>query len=236
MQAIYFEPGEFELLSHDSIDAISSLPIEFRLQIYIDNNSIELDVTLSDTIEMIIKRNTWLDVSTLNRIQEQLNEFELMDAIEFVKDQCQEYLLKPEIVNEIEETIALKRIWFYLVSLSTKSKREDLVQWAPDYQLTGFVIAGKPGILCLEGSIDNIDSYISDIKSRSWADVPSHQKKISIVLEEEIDHRLFLDMQEITNGFEMGGVLGNRPNMTQVKKWFQDHGIGHAFNTVIQLK
>jgi hypothetical protein len=37
----------------------------------------------------------------------------------------------------------LERVWFWFPSLSTRSKRKDLVDYAPRYGLTGFVLAGK---------------------------------------------------------------------------------------------
>jgi hypothetical protein len=86
---------------------------------------------------------------------------------------------------EVEDEV---RVWFWLQSLSTKSKRDDIVNWAPEYHLTGFVLAGeylvsltssflltftpitgKPGILCLEGKSSSINNYMSEIKSVSWS-------------------------------------------------------------------
>ncbi len=37
----------------------------------------------------------------------------------------------------------LERVWFWFPSLSTRSKRKDLVDYAPRYELTGFVLAGS---------------------------------------------------------------------------------------------
>jgi hypothetical protein len=238
IEAIFCEPGEFQLLSHSSVDGIQSIPIEFRLCLQLMNaKTIEMDIELGEMVTITIKRNHWLSRDRLEAIQNHIATFEILDAVEYVKEQCQEYLLSQQEKQEIIpfQTVALKRVWFYLVSLSTKSKRDDLVDWAPDYNLTGFVMAGKPGILCLEGPVTNIDSFISAIKSRSWADIPSNQKKISVVLEESITNRNFRDMKEITHEFEMGGFLNNRPNMSQVKEWFENHGVGYAFTTVVQL-
>jgi hypothetical protein len=35
---------------------------------------------------------------------------------------------------------------------------KNMVNLAPGYALTGFVLAGKPGVLCLEGASPDIDS------------------------------------------------------------------------------
>lgn len=37
------------------------------------------------------------------------------------------------------------RVWLWFPSLSTREKRDDIVNWAGDYSLTGFVLAGASG-------------------------------------------------------------------------------------------
>jgi hypothetical protein len=73
----------------------------------------------------------------------------------------------------------LERAYLWFPSLSTPSKRRDLVTYASRYHLTGFVLAGKPGLLCLEGRGRAFERYMSDIKNESWGDIPSYQKKVS---------------------------------------------------------
>jgi hypothetical protein len=73
----------------------------------------------------------------------------------------------------------LERAYLWFPSLSTPAKRRDLVTYASRYDLTGFVLAGKPGLLCLEGRGRAFERYMSDIKNESWGDIPSYQKKVS---------------------------------------------------------
>lgn len=73
----------------------------------------------------------------------------------------------------------LERVYFWFPSLSTPAKRKDLVNYASRYNLTGFVLAGKPGLLCLEGKSQDFGHYMNDIKNESWGDIPSYQKKAS---------------------------------------------------------
>jgi len=74
----------------------------------------------------------------------------------------------------------LERCYLWFPSLSTPSKRRDLVTYASRYDLTGFVLAGKPGLLCLEGGSGGFGRYLNDIKNESWSDIPSYQKKVSL--------------------------------------------------------
>ena len=84
---------------------------------------------------------------------------------------------------------------------------------------------GKPGLLCLEGTSTNIDLFMKDIKSISWADIPSHQKKITEKFREPITTRLFTAMTEITDLFEKGGFRGNRNDLVAVREWLKAQGV-----------
>ncbi|KAJ5618475.1 hypothetical protein N7528_006586 [Penicillium herquei] len=127
------------------------------------------------------------------------------------------------------------RVWFYFPSLSTREKRDDMVNLAPSYSLTGFVLAGKPGVLCLEGGSTDIDSYMSFIKTHSWGDIPSHQKKVSERFRETTDiQRVFSGMEEITGSLgERGGQRANRGDMQAFEAWLGSKGLQEAFEKVI---
>ncbi|SCZ97531.1 BZ3500_MvSof-1268-A1-R1_Chr4-3g07234 [Microbotryum saponariae] len=125
------------------------------------------------------------------------------------------------------------RVWFLFQSLSTREKREDIVNWAKEYHLTGFVLAGKPALLCLEGESNKIDQYMSEIKSVSWSDIPSFQKKVSERHRIPITSRIFSNMSEITSLIEKGGFRNNRIEMGQVKEYLVGKGLGEVFGLVV---
>jgi len=167
----------------------------------------------------------------------------VLAVVEYLKAAAPAYLQAQSSANTSKESAAatspgkLVRVWFYLQSLSTRSKRDDMVNWAPSYSLTGFVLAGKPGILCLEGTSDNISDYMAEVKTRSWADVPSYQKKVSERYREEGDQvtRVFDSMREITGEITKGGFRQNRSEMGEVKKMFESVGLGDLFAEVLGM-
>ncbi|GAA5952336.1 hypothetical protein JCM3765_001946 [Sporobolomyces pararoseus] len=140
------------------------------------------------------------------------------------------------------------RVWLWFPSLSTREKRDDIVNWASDYDLTGFVLAGKPAVMCLEGTENNIQDYMADIKSNSWADIPSFQKKVSERYRQPLLHssastatlssndpscRIFSTMSEITKLIPQSGQRGNRGDMAEVRDYLEKKGLGEAFGAVI---
>lgn len=128
----------------------------------------------------------------------------------------------------------LVRVWFYFPSISTRSKRDDFVVSAPSYGLTGFLYAGKPGLLCLEGGSQSIDEFMRFIKTESWGDIPAHHKKVSERLRETGVERVFGDMSEITDSVgERRGQRVNRGDMRAVEEWLVERGLGDAFAKVL---
>lgn len=128
----------------------------------------------------------------------------------------------------------LTRVWFYFPSISTRAKRDDLVDHAPSYGLTGFLLAGKPGILCLEGGSQAVDDYMRFIKTESWGDIPAHHKKVSERYRQPgIDARAFAGMQEITGELERRGERANRNDMRALEAWLGERGLQEAFAKVL---
>ncbi|KWU41876.1 hypothetical protein RHOSPDRAFT_22159 [Rhodotorula sp. JG-1b] len=146
------------------------------------------------------------------------------------------------------------RVWYWFPSLSSREKRDDMVNWAPEYGLTGFVLAGKPALLCVEGTESNVQAYLSDIKANSWADIPSFQKKVSERFrtrlvpssststapsssssssDDRTLHRLFTSMDEITALVPRGGYRGHKPEMADVRDFLAAKGLGEAFGQVV---
>jgi hypothetical protein len=96
---------------------------------------------------------------------------------------------------------------------------------------------------------------MSAIKSDSWSDIPSYQKKVCSLIEgrrpppslltivrctqvterhrQQINDRAFSDMQEITDKITQYGRFGNRGEMAEVKRFMDDNGVGDAFAIVV---
>ena len=75
---------------------------------------------------------------------------------------------------------------------------------------------------------------MSDIKVKSWSDIPSFQKKVTERWREEGKDikRAFQDMSEITGLIDKHGARGNRADMSQVEKLLEEKGLAEAFSRV----
>ncbi|PVI04223.1 hypothetical protein DM02DRAFT_611658 [Periconia macrospinosa] len=195
-------------------------------------------------IKVRIRQPIWMNRTTTTQLNSQIQEHEdLFSMIEFANQTATDHIALEE-ASKLEQstksqsqdpTGPLVRAWFYFPSISTRSKRDDFIIHAPSYSLTGFLFAGKPGLLCLEGTSSSIDAYMKFIKTESWGDIPAHHKKVSErYREKENVERVFADMQEITDSVgERRGARANRGDMKAVEEWLGEKGLGDALTKVL---
>lgn len=188
-----------------------------------------------------LRQGAWMSKADTAAINESLiPDDDLFSTIESVKEAASSHLkaiqaqATPAAATTRAESAEIARVWFYFPSISTRSKRDDLVNEAPGYGLTGFLLAGKPGILCLEGGSQAVDDYMKYIKTESWGDIPAHHKKVSEKFRQlDIKERVFSDMQEITDQLDKRGERANRSDMKALEAWLGDRGLQEAFSKVL---
>ncbi|KAF2266541.1 hypothetical protein CC78DRAFT_459120 [Lojkania enalia] len=188
------------------------------------------------------RQPVWMSRAATVQLMASIPEAEdLLGSIEYVKETALQHLEQARktsatqntLVSVANSTAPLIRAWFYFPSISTRSKRDDFIKYAPSYNLTGFLYAGKPGVLCVEGGSQNVDDYMKFIKTESWGDIPAHHKKVSERYR-ETGERVFADMQEITDHVgERRGQRANRGDMKALEEWLIERGIGDAFTRVL---
>lgn len=227
-------PSEINLALHVSLDPTHSIQVNVKAPL----RGIEPACSEPPSITFSLRQPIWLDKASLASLSSSLPE-DIFSALDFLRDEGPS-IIPATTINPAAEAKAstgpLVRVWFYFPSLSTREKRQHMVDWAPSYSLTGFVLAGKPGLLCLEGSASDIDAYMNEIKTVSWGDIPSHQKKVSERYRETGPQvtRAFDGMIEITDLVgERHGARQNRGDMAAIEAWLKDKGLGDMFESVI---
>ena len=219
------------------------LPIAAREKTIQLNISIPLkcedpEIEEPPSLSYSLRQPEWMSKAEVAGLAAAMPQDDVFAAFEYIQEEALRFLetqqaLASEIIKSSSGPIV--RVWFYFPSLSTREKRDDLVNHAPGYSLTGFVLAGKPGVLCLEGGSTEIDAYMKFIKTHSWGDIPSHQKKVSERFRETEDvERVFSGMVEITDSLgERSGQRANRGDMQALEAWLRDRGLQEAFEKVI---
>ncbi|OAL45165.1 hypothetical protein IQ07DRAFT_591519 [Pyrenochaeta sp. DS3sAY3a] len=190
-------------------------------------------------IKVRIQQPPWLNRAATSRLVEQTSTGEdVLAIIDDIRQAASQLLSQPPQTStddaDTQITEPLTRVWFYFPSISTRSKRDDFITYAPSYKLTGFLYAGKPGLLCVEGGSQGIDDYMKFIKTESWGDIPAHHKKVSERYREKCSERVFAEMTEITDLVgERRGQRVNRGDMKALEEWLIVRGLGEAFAKVL---
>ncbi|GAC74865.1 hypothetical protein PANT_13d00037 [Moesziomyces antarcticus T-34] len=203
----------------------------------------------------------WLDRDAIDRVNAilstptaQESEEEEEDVVASILarvEEVSEFLLtipsatetEQEEVKEEPESTHVRRTWYYLPSLSTKSKRDDICTLASTStpRLTGFLLAGKPGLIVIEHPLSTpsptdsesqaassaLDAFWSTIKRESWSDIPSSHKKISQRLVEPSTGRAFSTFDDVTDWpeLERAAERGRRSDLSKLIRWLDARGI-----------
>ncbi len=208
---------------------------------------------------------SWLDRDAIDRVnailstptaqemeeEEEEEEEDVVASILTRVEEVSEFLLsipsateaEQEEVKEEPESTHVRRTWYYLPSLSTKSKRDDICTLASTStpRLTGFLLAGKPGLIVIEHPLSTpspteaesqaassaLDAFWSTIKRESWSDIPSSHKKISQRLVEPTTRRAFSSFDDVTEWpeLERAAERGRRSDLSKLIRWLDAKGI-----------
>lgn len=240
-------PAELSLAVNLRIEDIATRNVRHvLLNVSVPLRYSDVDRSEPPPLRYFLRQPDWLTKAQVLEFSNAMPEGDVFEAMAWIKEEAPERLIAK--LEEMDtgsihtENNILVRVWFYFPSLSTREKRDDIVNFAPVYQLTGFVLAGKPGVLCLEGTTSNVDAYMKYIKTHSWGDIPSYQKKVSERYRETRSpdeeslgvNRVFGGMEEITGvlGYR-GGARANRGDMKALEIWLKERGLGEAFEKVI---
>lgn len=230
----------------DDASVVPSPTIEMNITVPLTTTDHSL--TEPASLNYSLRQPPWMSRAEVSELGASMPPDDIFAAFDYIQEHAPKYATKKSSLQQdnasqdattTTTTInhgPLLRVWFYFPSLSTREKRKDLVSYAPRYRLTGFVLAGKPGVLCLEGTSRDVDGYMNAIKNESWGDIPSHQKKVSERFREACGPagRRFVGMTEITD--ELGarrGARKNRGDMAALEAYLKEKGVGESFAKVV---
>jgi len=125
----------------------NALPGTYAFQLFIS-------LPLSDPpppLQLTLRQPSWLLRSSHQSLSNSLASLTaeedpttvVLAALELLRDVGA--ALIPVLEDEADGGVAEDecRVWFWLQSLSTRQKRDDMVKWAAGFGLTGFVMAGQ---------------------------------------------------------------------------------------------
>lgn len=134
-------------------------------------------------------------------------------------------------MEETQTAVTFSRYWIYSHHIYSKFKRRDVANLAKENSITGFCLAGKPGIICMEGNLEDCDYCWQKIKTMNW-------HRILIKLLEKVEDCNDVDsLRKFTDFQEVSFPTTERHNdMGQLLKYLTDHNCQHAFKELFGIE
>lgn len=124
-------------------------------------------------------------------------------------------------------TTTFSRLWLYMHHIYSKTKRKNILQLAKEYQLTGFCLPGKPGVVCVEGSLRNTTEYYQHLRSWNWKSITCKKREIVEDTKDIEALRRVEGFEELA--FDAHGHRSNHMDMGQFFKYLECHKLDYAF-------
>lgn len=105
----------------------------------------------------------------------------ILNIIEWIKSNIDEYLSSDKETSDLSSSssdqaavetgprmIEFSRMFVYSHHIFSPDKRREVMGNARDLNLTGFLMPGKPGVICVEGSNSGVLEFWSRLKLIQW--------------------------------------------------------------------
>ncbi|XP_066595621.1 RWD domain-containing protein 2A [Prorops nasuta] len=230
--------------------------LEYLLELPIANGMLELEVSLPcdypfETPEVYAR------MSLLDRTQQMLlnkalvAQSELQEKgepciyalIAWLQDNIESYIkvskgCHKRNTNENKNkskssTSAFARYWIYSHHIYSKFKRRDITSIAKENSLTGFCLAGKPGIVCIEGTQEDCEYCWQKVKTMNW-----HKILVKFIETfEMVDNKDAICMRKFSDFEEVSFPSSDRhSDMGQLLKYLTKHNCQHAFKELFGIE
>ena len=169
-----------------------------------------------------------------------LGEACLLQLVEWTRDNAHSYfpvpcskLLEPEPDTGSGADSHFCRMWLYMHHIYSKTKRRNILSLSSDLDLTGFCLPGKPGVVCIEGSVRNTREFYSVLRSWNWKSIACRLREVEPSLDSPTHHRI-QGFGEIS--FDMHGHRGNHMDMGQFLDYLRQHRLQHVFKELFGVE
>ncbi|GJQ87582.1 hypothetical protein Trydic_g17424 [Trypoxylus dichotomus] len=251
LESMYYKPGELKIDDPSALNEIKRyineetelIPpfLDLTLNVTVDDIKFEVCVNLSheypDVEPDIFVRNHRLNRSQHTKLNKDLSEYIsnfkgeqcIFNAISWLQDNVQEYSKEaPVEAPTIEEkkkqrSEKMIRYWIYSHHIYSKTKRREIVSLANTLEITGFCMAGKPGIICVEGNKSDCDEWWLNIKSMTW-------KRIFCKVTEDIENRKFQTFEEVS--FPNHRLRASHMDLSELYKFLETNDCGYIFKDI----
>ena len=99
-------------------------------------------------------------------LSRELDELVIMEVNDWVIENFEKFKEKAEPVKTLNKNAEVEfiRLWIYSHHIYSNEKRRNMSSLSENLDLTGFILPGKPGIICVEGESSKVHQFYTQIK------------------------------------------------------------------------
>lgn len=260
LKSMYPNQGEIILSDKDTINEIRNFVdnktdyvpphLDFKLNLLVDGLKLEIFINLPscypkeepDIYVRCNKMNRQNESALNSKLSQYIKENHmgevcLYTAISWLQENVDKFAVISEESNMLDAKSSQEtkdefaRLWIYSHHIYNKKKREEIVKKARELKLTGFLLAGKPGIVCIEGHHSDCKEWWKDIKSMTWKKIMIRRTEIFEPSEEKT-FKKFSSFEELCL---VNPVHNKHSNMSELSKLMTVLGLNQIFNDLFGL-
>eukprot|EP00048_Salpingoeca_helianthica_P022258 m.17276 g.17276 ORF g.17276 m.17276 type:complete len:261 (-) comp7086_c0_seq2:22-804(-) len=184
----FISPFCLEELVEAAEAGIPSPRVEFEIQALIENTPIEISFYLPRSYPTAALVATFscpaLDKDGERRLTAEcarqastwVGEACVYTCVEWVREHAARYFAsRAEAAAPSHEatSVVLVRQYIYFHHVYSREKMRSILGWASDFNITGFLLPGKPGAICAEGLEENVRDFVEHIRRLPWQKMQS---------------------------------------------------------------
>lgn len=172
-------------------------------------------------------------LNTLDR-----GEICICTAVQWLQENASCYLTEPKpepVINRScdDEEKLFTRYWIYSHHIYSKVKRREILDLAHEYNVTGFCLPGRPGIMCAEGIARDCAEWWQKVKSMNWKKIMCKKREVkTLEAIDDAEHlRKFPRFQEIAFEAERttGKTRDSHMDMGRFYMYLAQHDCSYVF-------
>ena len=177
---------------------------------------------INDSIKLILSENKGDSVILL--VMSELTNL----LLDIVNDQLQSSNLE-ETPADFPEVSIYSRVWYYAHHIYSREKRTNMLQWSKEWCLTGFILPGKPGIICIEGLKKNCKEFNSRVRAMNWQLLKLQHEEPTLSSEE----MKFENLKELI--FDVHGRDNKHQDLGQFRTFLSEIGLDNVFQVLFNV-
>ncbi len=127
------------------------------------------------------------------------------------------------------------RMWLYMHHIYSKTKRRNILSLADELHLTGFTLPGKPGVVCVEGTVATTREFYAALRRWNWKSIACKRRDVEPSSSGDLKSlRKIEGYRELC--FDIHGNRNAHMDMGQFLGYLREHTLEYMFKELFGVE